>query len=49
MLALHALCEGPLRFDALRRAVPGVTQKVLTQCLRRLAQHQQSYDERVKG
>lgn len=36
LLVLHALCDGPLRFNALRRAVPGVTQKALTQCLRRL-------------
>lgn len=36
LLVLHALCHGPLRFNALRRAVPGVTQKALTQCLRRL-------------
>ena len=36
LLVLHALCDGPLRFNALRRAVPGVTQKALTQCVRRL-------------
>jgi len=36
LLVLHALCDAPLRFNALRRAVPGVTQKALTQCVRRL-------------
>ena len=39
LLVLHALCDGPLRFNALKRAVPGVTQKALTQCLRRLEQN----------
>lgn len=36
LLVLHSICEGPQRFNALRRALPGVTQKALTQCLRRL-------------
>lgn len=36
LLVLHFLCDGPMRFNALRRAMPGVTQKALTQCLRRL-------------
>lgn len=36
LLVLHALCDGPMRFNAMRRAVPGVTQKALTQCVRRL-------------
>lgn len=36
LLVLNALCGGPLRFNALRRANRGVTQKALTQCLRRL-------------
>lgn len=36
LLVLNALCEGPMRFNALRRTNPGVTQKALTQCLRRL-------------
>lgn len=39
LLVLHALCDGPLRFNALKRSVPGVTQKALTQCLRRLEQN----------
>lgn len=36
LLVLHALCDRPLRFNALRRSIPGVTQKALTQCVRRL-------------
>ena len=33
---LAELCEGPARFNELRRAVPAVTQKSLTATLRRL-------------
>lgn len=33
---LDVLCEGPLRFNDLRRAIPQVTQKSLTTALRRL-------------
>ncbi|NNH74211.1 helix-turn-helix transcriptional regulator [Nocardia uniformis] len=33
---LDALCEKPLRFNELRRAIPVVTQKPLTAALRRL-------------
>lgn len=33
---LTQLCERPCRFNELRRAIPGVTQKVLTTTLRRL-------------
>ncbi|MGW0183064.1 winged helix-turn-helix transcriptional regulator [Nocardia sp. NPDC003345] len=33
---LEALCERPLRFNELRRAIPVVTQKSLTTALRRL-------------
>lgn len=36
LLLLNTLCHGPARFNALRRAHPDVTQKALTQCLRRL-------------
>ncbi|MEA3537166.1 helix-turn-helix domain-containing protein [Rhizobium sp. CC-YZS058] len=36
LLVLDCLCSGPMRFNALRRANSGVTQKALTQCLRRL-------------
>lgn len=36
MLVLKALEEGPLRFNAIKRQLDGVTQKALTQCLRRL-------------
>jgi DNA-binding HxlR family transcriptional regulator len=36
LLVLASLCEGPMRFNALRRAQKGITQKALTQCLRRL-------------
>lgn len=33
---LDKLCESPLRFNGLRRAIPAVTQKSLTATLRRL-------------
>jgi DNA-binding HxlR family transcriptional regulator len=33
---LSELCEGPRRFNELRRAIPAVTQKSLTATLRRL-------------
>jgi DNA-binding HxlR family transcriptional regulator len=38
LLILGALCdyEGKARFNALKRAVPGISQKTLTQCLRQL-------------
>lgn len=36
LLVLNCLCDGPMRFNALMRANDGVTQKALTQCLRRL-------------
>ncbi len=36
MLVLKALDGGPLRFNAIKRQLVGVTQKALTQCLRRL-------------
>lgn len=36
VLVLASLCDGPQRFNAMRRRINGVTQKALTQCLRRL-------------
>ncbi|MES3711870.1 putative HTH-type transcriptional regulator YybR [compost metagenome] len=36
MLILTALCEKPLRFNELKRCLEGITQKALTQALRRL-------------
>jgi DNA-binding HxlR family transcriptional regulator len=36
LLVLGHLCGGAMRFNALRRANKGITQKALTQCLRRL-------------
>jgi DNA-binding HxlR family transcriptional regulator len=36
VLILGALCARPLRFNALKRALDGVTQAALTQALRRL-------------
>lgn len=36
---LNMLASGPMRFSALRRSISGVTQKSLTQCLRRLEQN----------
>ncbi|WP_296942184.1 helix-turn-helix domain-containing protein [uncultured Massilia sp.] len=36
MLVLKTLWHGPLRFNALKHRLDGVTQKTLTQCLRRL-------------
>src|SRR3981081_300097 len=38
LLILSVLCdhEGKARFNALKRAVPGISQKTLTKCLRQL-------------
>jgi len=36
VLILAALCEEPLRFNAIKRRLEGITQKALTQSLRRL-------------
>ncbi|OLO06253.1 MarR family transcriptional regulator [Salinicola socius] len=36
VLILTALCEKPLRFNELKRRLEGITQKSLTQALRRL-------------
>lgn len=36
LLILGALCERPLRFNQLKRCLDGVTQKALSQALRRL-------------
>lgn len=36
MIVLEELCDGPARFNALRRAIPAVTAKSLTATLRRL-------------
>lgn len=36
VLVIGRLEDGPYRFGELRRAVPGITQKMLTQTLRRL-------------
>lgn len=36
MMILSILGDGPHRFNAIRRRIEGVTQKALTQCLRRL-------------
>lgn len=36
MMVLTVLDGGPLRFNAIRRYLEGITQKALTQCLRRL-------------
>ena len=36
MMVLAILEPGPLRFNAIRRQIEGVTQKALTQCQRRL-------------
>ena len=36
MLILAVLCAQPLRFNAIKRRLEGVTQKALTQALRRL-------------
>jgi DNA-binding HxlR family transcriptional regulator len=35
-LALVALADGPMRFNAIRRRLEGVSQKMLTQTLRRM-------------
>lgn len=36
ILIVAALCRGPMRFNALRRELEGITQKSLTHALRRL-------------
>jgi DNA-binding HxlR family transcriptional regulator len=36
MMVLTVLDAGPLRFNAIKRCLEGVTQKALTQCVRRL-------------
>lgn len=36
MMVLTVLDDGPHRFNAIKRRLEGVTQKALTQCLRRL-------------
>jgi DNA-binding HxlR family transcriptional regulator len=36
MMILTVLDSGPMRFNAIKRHLEGVTQKALTQCLRRL-------------
>jgi len=36
MMVLTVLDAGPMRFNAVKRVLEGVTQKALTQCLRRL-------------
>ncbi|MDC9813705.1 MULTISPECIES: winged helix-turn-helix transcriptional regulator [Rhizobium] len=36
MMVIAVLDDGPQRFNAIRRRLQGVTQKALTQCLRRL-------------
>jgi len=36
ILIVAVLCPGPMRFNALRRELNGITQKTLTQTLRRL-------------
>lgn len=36
ILIMAELCRGPMRFNALKRDVNGITQKSLTQALRRL-------------
>lgn len=36
ILILATLCERPLRFNEIRRQIGTITQKALTQCLRRL-------------
>jgi DNA-binding HxlR family transcriptional regulator len=36
MMVIKVLDDGPMRFNAIKRQIEGVTQKALTQCLRRL-------------
>lgn len=36
IVIMSRLCRGPMRFNALKRSVSGVTQKALTHALRRL-------------
>lgn len=36
LLCLYALEDGPMRFNALERRLPGISQKVLTETLRKL-------------
>lgn len=41
MMVLVVLEDGPVRFNAIKRRLGGVTQKALTQCLRRLERNGQ--------
>ncbi|WPC75861.1 winged helix-turn-helix transcriptional regulator [Vibrio porteresiae] len=36
ILILSQICQGPLRFNTLKRSLPGISQKSLTQALRKL-------------
>jgi DNA-binding HxlR family transcriptional regulator len=36
IVIMSQLCRGPMRFNDLKRSVSGITQKALTQALRRL-------------
>jgi DNA-binding HxlR family transcriptional regulator len=36
ILVLASVCDGPTRFNEIKRRVAGVSQKTLTQCLRKL-------------
>lgn len=36
VLVLDVLCDGPLRFNEIKRRLGGVTPKAVTECLRRL-------------
>lgn len=36
ILILSQICQEPLRFNLLKRSIPGISQKALTQALRRL-------------
>ena len=39
-IVLHQLAWGPVRYGVLRRSLPGISKKMLTQTLRRLQNHE---------
>ena len=49
LIIVYWLAESPKHFAAIRRAMPGISQKVLTQQLRELERDELCGDERLEG